>query len=138
MSYQKHPPRGGQIRYVARQSKAMTVNLDKANITVPKGKRWLVHFGLIRNKSGAVINVGISVKGSSDKTISTIIPSTSIADGAELHFPWKEGTEQKSQLGHGAFPLLLGADQYLQFWWGADAGKSGTSHWFAQIEEFTP
>lgn len=129
---------GGTILYTALQIKAMTTGVDTVILTVPTGKRWLLHYGRMMNYSGATIGISCYIKGSGGSIIDYPISQAAAAHASKYSFPYKEGTERTNLLGHGAYPMLLDAGMSIAFQWNADAGKTGNSYWFAMIEEFTP
>lgn len=123
----------GKILYTTIQTKAMTVGADTEDLTVPSGKVWLLHWGLLYNGSGAGIVCSIQVRDATGVLVT--LESSTLADGADIQIPHKEGTEDLDIVGAGAYPVLLAAGQIIRLTWGADAGKSGNSQWYLMIRE---
>lgn len=124
----------GKPLYTTLQTKAMTAGTDTVVLEVPAGKRWLVYWAVLKNNSGVTIDCYIRINDDAS-TMLINIAAAGLADGALIGAPWKEGTADTAQLGHGAFPLVLDAGMELVFGWAANAGKSGNSYWFAKILE---
>ncbi|GAG59746.1 unnamed protein product [marine sediment metagenome] len=123
----------GKLVYSTRQIETMTVGVDSFAVSPDPGKRWYLYDGYFTNNSGQAVDVELIITDGTNH-IKHLVFET-MADGDEMQFPHKEGTEDITLLGAGAYPILIAENMYLYGSWSALAGKAGFSYWYITLLE---